>query len=480
MNRLSTKYIYLLVVLSIIISVLLQIAWLSQLFKEEKRRTIGDIEIMATAVSKKILYISLDEKFTGNPALNRFFLSPEWVEIWHGFDHAQDASLYKSFDVNPQKDSTILDFRLVFLQHPPAHRNPPKYGMGYSARQMDKLDSLSLLSFKRAIAIELSRLELDKGYFFLVHSYVGMERNSTAGLKTADFVSKRYSYNFLHLHTAQLVVDSVTNLVWFKMRYYLISSVLMIALTGVAFYLILRLMISRRLYADARVAFSSNMTHEIKTPIATVALALESISKYNLVNDPAKLERYLHMGKQELQRLSHLVDKVLNLSQENSEIKQSSVFFDVQAGLSDVIRSMELPLQKAGALCELVVSPEPCFIEGDVVHLTTVFFNLIENAIKYTISPLKLLITCSCDTEWITISFKDNGPGIAEAYHEKVFERFFRVPQPGNTHTVKGSGLGLNYVLGIIQSHKGTITLKSEQGSGSTFIIKLPSASNEF
>lgn len=480
MNRLSTKYIYLLVVLSIIISVLLQIIWLSQLFKEEKRRTIGDIENIAIAVSKRTLYTSLDQKLTANSALNRFLLSPEWVDLWRGFDNAKDAALYKSFDIDHQKDSTTLDFRLVFLQHRPAHRRLPKYGMGYSAQQMDKLDSVSLTSFKRSIAAELSNLGLNAGCSFLLHPYVGVDHDTSAGLKTADFVSKRYAYNILHLHTVQLVVDSVTNLVWFKMRYYLISSVLMIALTGIAFYFILRLMISRRLYAEARVAFTSNMTHEIKTPIATVALALESISKYNLINDPVKLERYLNMGKQELQRLSHLVEKVLNLSEEGGEIKLNPVFYDVQAGLSDVIRSMELPLQQAGASCELVVSPEPCFIEGDAVHLTTVFFNLIENAIKYTISPLKLLITCSCDAEWITISFKDNGPGIPQAFQDKIFERFFRVPQPGNTHTVKGSGLGLNYVYGVIQSHKGSITLKSEEGQGCTFTIKLPASNNEF
>lgn len=480
MNRLSTKYIYLLVVLSMIISVLLQIAWLRQLFREEKRRTINDIENMTTAISKRNLYRSLDEKFTGNVALNRFFLSPEWVDIWRGFDNAKDASLYKAFDVNPQKDSTILNFRLVFLQHRPAHRSSPKYGMGYAVRQMEKLDSLSLLDFKRSIATALGKLELNKDYFFLMHSYVQPNDVSSERLKAADFISQRYTYNLLHLRTVQLVIDSVTNQVWFKMRYYLISSILMIVLTAIAFYFILRLMISRRIYADARIAFTSNMTHEIKTPIATVALALESISKYNLINEPIKMERYLQMSKQELQRLSHLIEKILNLSQEGDEIKLSPVFYDVQAGLSDVIRSMELPLQDAGAACELVVSPEPCFIEGDAVHLTTVFFNLIENAIKYTINPLKLLITCSSDGEWITISFKDNGPGIPKAFQDKVFERFFRVPQPGNTLAVKGSGLGLNYVFGVIQSHKGTITLESEGGKGSTFTIKLPAASNEF
>jgi len=477
MKLLPAKYIYPLVVLSMLISVLLQVAWLSQLFEEEKRRTTGDIENLVTVAAKNNLFATLDEKLTGNPALNRFFLSPEWEEVWLGFDKAKDASLYKSFDINPQTDSTVLDLRFIFLQHPPEHRRSPKFNMGYSRQQMIRLDSLSLVNFKRSVIKGLDSLGLRSNYFFLTYTYVD---NSISGEpKTAGFISKRYGYNSLHLHTVQLVVNTVNNMVWLKMRYYLISSILMIALTGIAFYFILRLMISRRLYADARVAFTSNITHEIKTPIATVALALESISKYNLINDPEKLERYLNMGKQELQRLSHLVEKVLSLSQEGDKIKLSPVFYDVQAGLSDVIHSMELPLKKAGAVCELVVSPEPCFIEGDATHLTAVFFNLIENAIKYAISPLKLLITCSRDAEWITISFKDNGPGIPQIYQQKVFERFFRIPQPGNTHTVKGSGLGLNYVLGVIQSHKGTITLKSEQGLGSTFTIKLPAAKYE-
>jgi len=438
MKLLPAKYIYPIVVLSVLISVLLQVAWLSELFKEEKGRTTDAIESLVSVEAKNNLFASLDEKLTGNPALNKFFLSPEWGEIWLGFDKAKDASLYKSFDINPQRDSTVLDLRFVFLRRPPAHRNSPKFGMGYSRQQMIELDSISLMNFKRSVAAGLDSLRLRTNYYFLTYSYA--DTNFSAEPETPGFVSKRYGYNSLHLHTTQLVVNSLTNLVWFKMRYFLISSILMVTLTGIAFYFIIKLMISRRLYADARVAFTSNMTHEIKTPIATIALALESIGKYNLINDPEKMERYLHMGKQELQRLSHLVEKVLSLSQDGDKIKLSLVFYDIQAGLSDIVHAMELPLKKAGAVCELVVSPEPCFIEGDAVHLTTVFFNLIENAIKYAVNPLKLMITCAGDGEWVTIAFEDNGPGIPEIYQDKIFERFFRVPNLDNTHPVNGSG----------------------------------------
>lgn len=477
MKLLAAKYIYPLVVLSMLISIGLQAAWLNQLFKDEKQRTTEEVENLVAVSAKNNLFATLDKILTGNQTLNRFFLSPEWGEIWLGFDRAKDVSLYKSFDINPQADSTILDLHFVFLQHRPAHRSSPKFGMGYSRQQMDMLDSISLISFKRSVGKGLDSLGLRSGHYFLTFSYA--DHQVTDDPKAAGYVSKRYGYNSLHLHTAQLIVHSLNSLVCFKMRYYLISSVLMVTLTGTAFYYMLRLMISSHLYADARVAFTSNMTHEIKTPIATIALAMESISKYNLVDDPEKLERYLNMGKQELQRLSHLVEKVLALSQDDNQIKLNLVFFDVQISLSDVIRSMELPLKNARASCEMAVSPEPCFIEGDTVHLTTVFFNLIENAVKYAVNPLKLKIIVSSDRGWITIDFRDNGPGIPDVYKDKIFERFFRVPQSGNTHPIKGSGLGLNYVLGVIKSHKGSITLKSEPGSGSTFTIKLPAAKYE-
>jgi signal transduction histidine kinase len=478
MIQVPSKYIYPLVGLSIVISLLLQAAWLSQLFKDEKARIVVDLEQITAVASKENIYATLDKRYTNNPALNRFFLSPIWVDIWQGFENFRDPSLYKSFDVNPQRDSTTLTFRLIFLQRPPEHRKAPRYGMGYTAGQMKTLDNMALQRFKRSIDTAFSKLDLPLNHTFLVYPFFG-KNPATAELRKADFVSEKYGYNLLHLNAVQVSVDSVAGLVWYKMRYYLISAVLMTALTGIAFYFVISLMNSRRLYADARLAFTSNMTHEIKTPIATVALALESIGKYNLIDDPEKMQRYLNMGKQELQRLSHLVERVLNLSEENGEMKLSPVFYDVQAGLSDVIQSMELPLQNAGAHCELIVSPEPCFIEGDALHLSAVFFNLIENAIKYAVEPLKLLITCTADKNYVTINFTDNGPGISQIYKDKIFERFFRIPQPGHTYPVKGSGLGLHYVRGVIERHKGIITLKSEEGAGSTFIIKLPVASNE-
>ncbi|TWV90291.1 sensor histidine kinase [Chitinophaga pinensis] len=111
----------------------------------------------------------------------------------------------------------------------------------------------------------------------------------------------------------------------------------------------------------------------MKTPIATVALALESITRYDLVQQPQKLEEYLSIGRQELQRLNLMIEKVLNLSREqDADYPLNMVLYDVQTGLQDVVRSMELQLTNAGAVCKLDLSPEPCFVYGDPVHLTNV------------------------------------------------------------------------------------------------------------
>ena len=139
---------------------------------------------------------------------------------------------------------------------------------------------------------------------------------------------------------------------------------------------------------------------------------------------------------------------------------------------------MRLQIENAGA--ELTWHPleKPCFVTGDPVHLTNVFYNLIENALKYGGKGVKLTVSCSLNAREVAISFKDNGPGIAGIYHDRVFERFFRVPA-GTTdvHNVKGTGLGLNYVQQMVEKHGGHIKLISEPGKGSNFIINLPLAS---
>ncbi|KAA2243350.1 HAMP domain-containing histidine kinase [Chitinophaga agrisoli] len=479
MRSFSAKYAYPLVVLSLLVSIALQVAWLRQLFVEQRARTFEDIEELVAVTAKNNIYKYVQAEPSDKSTFQQFLLSPAWMQIRQGFDDAFVKGMSRTFSEDRGPDSSVIELKFTFYTKPSHRPHGTQFWQDLPMDQKLREDSLSLIQMNKTVEAGLRKLGVTAPHYYLLQDYANNSTDvSHPEARKAAFVSKRYSYNLQHLKRYQLVVSAVDGLVWYKMRYYAASSILMLLLTGAAFYFILKLMRNQRLYAEARVAFTSNMTHEIKTPIATVALAIESINKYDLINDPVKLQTYLDISRQELQRLNLMVEKVLNLSQENSaeQYQLKPALYDVQTGLQEVISSMELQFAAKGASCTFTPWQEPCFVYADAVHLTNVFYNLIENAVKYADKPLQLNITCSCNDTEVKISFTDNGPGIEPIYHDRVFERYFRVPSGGDRHNVKGSGLGLNYVKHIIEAHKGAILLKSEAGKGSTFIINLPVA----
>jgi signal transduction histidine kinase len=478
MKWLSAKYTYPLVVLSMAVSIGLQAAWVHQLFIDQQNRTKDDIENIVITAAKNNLYQNLDYQTNRNVYFHRFFLSPEWVQVRRGFDDAKSENLYKSFMLAQNADSATVDLRFTFLNKKAGSKASTGFPNGKLFAEMMHRDSISLATMNASVEKGLQKIGLRTRHYSVLSPYSANGPFKAAPQQKIDaaFISPMVSYNLEHLHKYRLVVESIGSLVWFRMRYFLASSILMIILTAVAFYFIIKLMRNQRVYAEARVAFTSNMTHEIKTPIATVALALESITKYQLDNDPEKLKSYVDMGLQELRRLNLMVEKVLNLNNEEPAYQVTKTLFDVQVSLREVVDSMRLQFEKISAACETSFSSEPCFVYGDAVHLKEAFYNLIENALKYSAGRLKLNISCSCSHEWVAISFSDNGPGIPGIYHKKIFERYFRVPASGDIHQVNGTGLGLHYVKQIIENHDGTISLKSGPGQGSTFTINLPAA----
>jgi signal transduction histidine kinase len=170
-----------------------------------------------------------------------------------------------------------------------------------------------------------------------------------------------------------------------------------------------------------------------------------------------------------------MIEKVLNLDEmDNGQMKLRPELYDVQQGLLQVISSMQLQTDNKMADIIYHQSPEPCFVNGDPVLLSNVFYNLIDNALKYGGKGVVIVVSCRTDDGQVMISFADNGPGIAPIYHERVFDRFFRVPENNSTRKVNGSGLGLNYVRFIVEQHGGKIKITSELHKGCVFTIYLP------
>lgn len=481
MKWLSNRYAYPLVIFAILISGALQFAWLNQLFLAQRLQVKLDLERMVADAAKMNSYMSVVPGHEGKGNFKDFFLSPEWLQ----FSQAYTNMRYKigsRWDDHYNGDSTILNISLRFRNEKTPGKHPHRivrFDFGEPLQvtsAKDKRDMVSMDSLVRSKIIE-------SGFSLPAYGAIrGYNDNQISNgvaadkIKNAAFVSQQYAYNLKFFHTYQLVVPEIDGLVLYRMRYYLISSCLMLLLTGAVFLFILRLMYNQRLYAQARLSFTSNMTHELKTPVATVAIALESIIENKLENDPVTLRNYLEISRSELKRLNLMIDKVLNIEQlDNGQDRLRAELFDVQLCLQEVIGSMQLQLKNASASINWQPMEEPCFVSGDPVHLTNVFYNLIENAIKYGGKGVTIRVSCKQILEEVVISFKDNGPGIASAYQERVFDRYFRIPAGAtDVHNVKGTGLGLNYVKQIVEKHGGRITLSSEPGAGSNFVIHLP------
>ena len=262
-----------------------------------------------------------------------------------------------------------------------------------------------------------------------------------------------------------------------QLTYPIIFSVLLLAITIVSFVFLYKNLAAQSRLATMKNEFVSNMTHELKTPIATVGVAIEAMRSFNVLQDPAKAKEYLDISAAELQRLGLLVDKVLKFSMfEEKNIELITEKTDLAQTCNEVILSMRLQLEKHSI--KLAFSKDDnaeYIILADRLHMQSVLYNLIDNAIKYSRENGNISIHLAKENNTVIFSIADNGIGIATEYLDKIFDKFFRVPQ-GNVHNTKGYGLGLSYVAAIIKQHKATIHAQSKAGEGSIFTLKFSAA----
>ncbi len=271
-----------------------------------------------------------------------------------------------------------------------------------------------------------------------------------------------------------LQVDNYNQIVLTDIYREIIFSVLLFFLVSLSFYVIHRNWQREQRLTALKNDFISNITHELKTPITTVGVAIEALSNFNALNDPAKTQEYLDISKHELNRLSLLVDKVLKMSlfeQREPELKLES--FDIAELTRDILASMRLQFEKAAAHVDFKTIGESFIVRADRLHLMSVIYNLIDNALKYSPQQAEIKVEIENENGQLALRIQDRGMGIPKAYQDKIFDKFFRVPT-GDAHNIKGHGLGLSYVASVIQKHQGSIALDSEPGKGSLFTVKLP------
>jgi two-component system phosphate regulon sensor histidine kinase PhoR len=226
--------------------------------------------------------------------------------------------------------------------------------------------------------------------------------------------------------------------------------------------------------SEIKTDFINNMTHEFKTPIATINLAVEAIKKPKIIDDREKVMNYLKMIKDENKRMHAQVENVLRISKlEKNQLDISKDRMDVHDLIEDAISHVELIAMDRGGYIHKHFEAERSEILANDTHFTNVLVNILDNAIKYSPESPKVDVYTETVKNNIIIKVQDQGAGMSKAVLKQVFEKFYR-EHTGDVHNVKGHGLGLAYVKKIVEDHQGEVYVESEKGNGSTFFIKLP------
>ena len=231
--------------------------------------------------------------------------------------------------------------------------------------------------------------------------------------------------------------------------------------------------------SEIKTDFIHNMTHELKTPISTISLASQMLNDASVRKSESSLNRLAGVISDETKRLQFQVEKVLQMSVfDNSDSSIKLSVADANAIIQNVVDTFKIKVEKFGGSITSKLSATDSLVEIDQMHFTNIMHNLLDNAVKYRDDdrPPKLSITTSNPNEkTLQIKISDNGIGIKKDDLKRIFEKFYRVPT-GNRHDVKGFGLGLAYVKKMVEMFKGTISVESDYGKGSIFIINLPLA----
>lgn len=228
--------------------------------------------------------------------------------------------------------------------------------------------------------------------------------------------------------------------------------------------------------SEMKTDFINNMTHEFKTPLATIMIASESLKDEEIAAERARVKRLANIIYDENVRLGNHIERVLNIAKlEKDNIKLERNEVHINGLIKNVLESMHLQLQKAQVELDTNLSAKEDVVLGDELHLSNVLLNLVDNAIKYKSEKPEIHISTQENKDKIVISVKDNGIGMTKEQSTRIFDQFYRIPT-GNIHNVKGFGLGLSYVNDIIKKLDGKIHVKSEKNKGTQFDIWLPLA----
>ncbi|WP_392437281.1 sensor histidine kinase [Cruoricaptor ignavus] len=512
MNKRFIPVIAVLMTVSLLIFVTLQIRWLkvyySALNKEFSGRVAGAMENSA----KRVNEIEIDTYLNG--------INPNFAKTVE--EHSSQPSLIAVNQVQDSASKTVLTFQKSIIERQdmplstrgdslkitklwneegierirksPGSTAPLTTDLNnsiasgeYTLKEFAKLNAENVPIEKRVskatldsvISRELREKGISAGFSFAV-----LDKNfNVTPIATEDFKKgEKKSYRrtlFTDREDRPLYTLAVAfpnkNFSLIRSYYPMLLGTFFSLITILAIYATsINYMMKQKKIADVKTDFLNNMSHEFKTPLATISIATDSLANDRIATNPEKVKYYSQVIKQENLRMKKQVDNVLNMSKlERNEVKLFLKETDVRKLIEDVSASFELILRERSGALNKYFQAEKFLFRVDELHLSNVLVNLLDNANKYSPENPEITIRTRNEGDCYVIEIQDKGIGLDPQNKNKIFEKFFR-EETGNIHNVKGQGLGLSYVKIIVELHNGKIEVESQKGKGSKFIIKLP------
>ncbi len=253
-----------------------------------------------------------------------------------------------------------------------------------------------------------------------------------------------------------------------------IAFTLLVFLAVLFFIYTIYIILQQKQLSELQRDFINNMTHEFKTPIATINISTDVFLQSPLIRNDPRLSRYATIIKEQIMRLNVQVEKVLQLAKlEREHLELNLEEVDVAELIKGLQPSLELKTEEKKGVLHLNLQTDHAWVQADRLHLTNVLHNLVDNGVKYSKSPPNIEVSLSLVNSHVELAVKDQGIGIAPEHQKHIFKKFYRVPT-GNVHNVKGFGLGLYYVHTICREHRWKLHLDSEPGRGTTVSIHMP------
>lgn len=304
-----------------------------------------------------------------------------------------------------------------------------------------------------------------------------------------DDKSKPLAYNFpleppsagtqeslIPIEQLFVIVSNEKSLVLKQMSWFVLGAVLFTLVIAAAFFITVRTLLRQKKLSEIKNDFINNMTHEFKTPLATISLAVDALKNEKVINDKERTSYFTGIIKEENKRMNKQVESILQAALlDKQEVQLNLKTLHAHDMIKTALNNMALPIQEKGGQLITNLDAAKDLVEADEVHFTNFINNLLDNAVKYSKEVPVIKLSTLNEKGNIKIRIEDNGIGMNKETLSRIFEKFYRA-HTGNVHNVKGFGLGLSYVKTMIEAHKGTIKAESVLGKGSVFTISIPLA----